>query len=332
MKNNQAFDILSKIIQNTVLSKEEQELIEEWRKKSHTNQQIYLFATTQVSVDSLPENMIEYKAIYERIKNNINPSKSQPEKTTAEIHKISPFNRIWKYAAVFALGIVSTMTVMQLVSPDSSPALSEITVPKGSISEVMLPDSSVVIINSSSKLSYSNDFLSEKRIVNLEGEAFFKVRKQINGNEFAVCSKGTQIVVKGTEFNVRAYQEDPTVEATLVKGAIVFCADKKSIPLKPEQRLVYNTANKEMVVQKTNLEDTGWRNGLYTFKDISLKEVIEILNRIYNANIVINEASQDIVFSGCIDRANSLKHSLDVITLATGTHFQTINDTIYLKK
>ena len=87
-----------------------------------------------------------------------------------------------------------------------------------------------------------------------------------------------------------------------------------------------------MVVQKTNLEDTEWRNGRYTFKDISLKEVIEILNRIYNANVVINEASQNIVFSGCIDRTNSLKHSLDVITLATGTHFQTINDTIYLKK
>ncbi len=332
MKNNQAFDILSKIIKNTTLSKEEQVLIEEWRKKSHTNQQMYLFATTQVSVDSLPENMIEYKAIYERIKHNISQSESHPEKSTTEIHRISLLSKMWKYAAVFALGIVSTMAVMHLTSSDSSSTLSEITVPKGSISEVMLPDSSVVIINSNSKLSYSSDFLSEKRVVNLDGEAFFKVKKQMNGNEFAVRSKGTQIVVKGTEFNIRAYQDNSTVEATLVKGAIVFCADKKSISLKPEQRLVYNTANKEIVVQKTNLEDTEWRNGRYTFKDISLKEVIEILNRIYNANVVINEASQNIVFSGCIDRTNSLKHSLDVITLATGTHFQTINDTIYLKK
>lgn len=95
--------------------------------------------------------------------------------------------------------------------------------------------------------------------MNLDGEAFFKVKKQMNGNEFAVRSKGTQIVVKGTEFNVRAYQDNSTVEATLVKGTIVFCADKKSISLKPEQRLVYNTANKEMVVQKTNLEDTEWQ-------------------------------------------------------------------------
>lgn len=335
MENNQAFNILSKIIKNAVLSKEEQTIIEEWRKKSHTNQQMYLFATTQVSVDSLPENMIEYKAIYERILSNIDKDESQKdqkEKTVTEIHRTSPFSRIWKYAAVFALGIISTMTAMYLIPTDSSSALSEITVPKGSISEVMLPDSSVVVINSNSKISYSGDFLSGKRIVNLDGEAFFKVKKQINGNEFAVCSKGTQIVVKGTEFNVRAYQDDSTVETTLVKGAIVFCAEDKSIPLKPEQRLVYNTDDKKVVIQKTNLEDTEWRNGRYTFKDITLKEVIEILNRIYNANIVVNEASQNIVFSGCIDRNNSLKHSLDVITLATETHLQTINDTIYLKK
>ncbi|MEB3375319.1 hypothetical protein SFC43_25945 [Bacteroides sp. CR5/BHMF/2] len=40
-------------------------------------------------------------------------------------------------------------------------------------------------------------------------------------------------MVKGTEFNVQAYQDTPSIEATLVKGSIIFCADKKSIPLNP---------------------------------------------------------------------------------------------------
>lgn len=332
MENNKAIEILSRIVRQDPINQEEQTFIDEWRKENSINQQIYTFVTTQTSIDSLPESAIEYQAIYNRIKEKIEKEGVLPVEQTRNIRKISPFIHLWKYAAVFFFGIISTVTAMYLTPSGDSCAISEITVPKGSVSEIMLPDSSIVTINSNSKLSYAADFLTGKRVVNLEGEAFFKVKKQLNGNEFAVCSKGTSIVVKGTEFNVRAYQDTPSIEATLVKGAIIFCADKKNIPLKPNQQITYNTEDRKAVVKQVDVNDTEWRNGKYTFKEISLKEIVPIFNRIYNTNIVIDKATENIVFSGYIDRKNPMTHSLDVISLTTGTHYEIINDTIYIKQ
>lgn len=332
MRNNKIIDILSKIVRQVPINQEEQTFIDEWRNESSINRQIYTFVTTQTSIDSLPENTIEYQAIYNRIKENIEKGVHLSAEQTEKIRKPSPTINLWKYAAVFFFGIISAATAMYLIPSGDSRAISEITVPKGSVSEIMLPDSSVVTINSNSKLSYASDFLTGKRVVNLEGEAFFKVKKQLKGNEFAVCSKGTSIVVKGTEFNVRAYQDTPSIEATLVKGAITFHADKKSIPLKPSQQLTYNTENRKAVVKQIDVKDTEWRYGKYTFKEMSLKDIVPVFNRIYNTNIVIDKATGDIIFSGYIDRKNPMTHSLDVISLTTGTHYQIINDTIYIKQ
>lgn len=332
MENNKVIDILSRIVRQSPINKEEQAFIDKWQKENSINQQIYTFVTTQTSIDSLPENAIEYQAIYKRIKERIEKSGNLPTEQTRNIRKPSLFINIWKYAAVFFFGIISATTTMYLLPSENSHAINEITVPKGSVSEIMLPDSSIVTINSNSKLSYASDFLTGKRVVNLEGEAFFNVKKQLNGNEFAVCSKGTSIVVKGTEFNVRAYLDTPSIEATLVKGAIIFSADKKNIPLKPNQQLTYNTENRKAVVKKVDVEDTEWRSGKYTFKEMSLKEIVPIFNRIYNTHIVIDKATERIVFSGYIDRKNPMTHSLDVISLTTGTHYQITNDTIYIKQ
>ena len=333
MENNKAIEILSKIVRKEPINQEEHSFINEWQNKNSINQQIYIFVTTKTSIDSLPDSRIDYQTIYNRIKESIDKNEQlsieEPARSRRKTYLLS---NLWKYAAVFFFGIISAATAMYLIPSGNSQAISEITVPKGSVSEIILPDSSIVTINSNSKLSYANDFLTGKRVVNLEGEAFFKVKKQLNGNEFTVCSKGTSIVVKGTEFNVQAYQDTPSIEATLVKGSIIFCADKKSIPLKPNQQLTYDTGNQKAVVRQVNVADTEWRNGKYTFREISLKEIVPIFNRIYNTNIVIDKATEDIVFSGYIDRKNPMTHSLDVILLTTGTHYQIINDTIYIKQ
>ena len=64
---------------------------------------------------------------------------------------------------------------------------------------IELPDESKVTLNAGSEITYSKTDWSDKRHLNLEGEAYFKVAK---GKTFdVVTSKGTVTVV-GTEFNV----------------------------------------------------------------------------------------------------------------------------------
>lgn len=71
MENNKAIEILSKIVRKEPINEEEQSFINEWQKENNINQQVYTFVTTKTSIDSLPDNKIDYQAIYNRIKGNI---------------------------------------------------------------------------------------------------------------------------------------------------------------------------------------------------------------------------------------------------------------------
>lgn len=125
------------------------------------------------------------------------------------------------------------------VSIAESP-LNEIITNGGSRSTVHLPDGSVVILNTGSKLSYNKEFGIESREIYLSGEAFFDIAR----NEkipLTVHAGNVEIKVKGTVFNVKAYVEDSIVEASLIQGAIeVFSKDdrERKILLRPNEKIV----------------------------------------------------------------------------------------------
>ena len=73
----------------------------------------------------------------------------------------------------------------------------------GETKRILLPDSSTVLLNANSSISWSTQWKQVgKREVNLKGEAFFDVRK-MNGMQFVVQSGGMKVKVLGTVFNVR---------------------------------------------------------------------------------------------------------------------------------
>ena len=89
----------------------------------------------------------------------------------------------------------------------------------GSRSEVVLPDGSVVKLNSGSDITYSYNAKENIREVNFQGEGFFDVSK--NKIPFVIkMSNGLRLKVHGTSFNLQAYTDEKTVEASLVEGCI----------------------------------------------------------------------------------------------------------------
>src|SRR5690606_24206533 len=93
-----------------------------------------------------------------------------------------------------------------------------LTTPHGGTYGVTLPDGSKVWLNAGSTLTYPSRFNAEERVVSLEGEAYFEVRKSqtpAGGMPFRVFTKGQTIEVLGTVFNVSAYATDPETKTTL---------------------------------------------------------------------------------------------------------------------
>ncbi len=86
--------------------------------------------------------------------------------------------------------------------------------PKGQKSKVILPDSTVVWLNASTQLSYSNFNKEGSRHVRLEGEGYFEVTKDAE-HPFIVSTKDYDVKVLGTKFNIRSYAADMTTETAL---------------------------------------------------------------------------------------------------------------------
>ena len=213
----------------------------------------------------------------------------------------------FKYAAIlifiFGAGIFSGKYIPRagIERNTAKNELTEFVVPSGQMAEVNLPDGSHVWLNSESKLSFSDNFLDKTRNVTLKGEALFKVRK--GERPFVVSTKFGEVRVKGTTFNVCAF-ENSTFQTTLVEGSVTYKNTelKKEVSLSPGQQIILSENEGIQVHEvKTNLY-TSWKDGLIIFEKESLRDVMRKLERHFGIRIEMNDNSlSDIRFTGKIE-------------------------------
>jgi ferric-dicitrate binding protein FerR (iron transport regulator) len=184
----------------------------------------------------------------------------------------------------------------------------------------ILPDGSTVKLKPGSTLSYPNDFADGKRLVRLDGEAFFDVTKR-DGALFRVEAHRTEIVVRGTKFNYKAPGGQSPIEVVLLEGLIDFCATNQNIAVAPNQKVVYDSGDKRIVV--TEVDASMEIFGTKTFECETLADVAGVLEELYGCEITFaDERFSRILFSGTIARKNSLEHTLGVVALSAGLDFR----------
>lgn len=147
----------------------------------------------------------------------------------------------------------------------------EVATEKGSKSKVMLPDSTLVVLNSDSHLTYDNGFNKHTREVRLTGEAFFDV-KHDSEKPFIVHTEKTDIKVLGTTFNVRNYPQEDLMETSLIKGKIELTFNDEK-----NNRVILN-ASEKIVISKSGLSKTvkdkpmSWEEDIFKLTRIALKD------------------------------------------------------------
>ena len=122
----------------------------------------------------------------------------------------------------------------------------------------------------------------------------------------------------GTQFNVKAYEEDDWIEVSLSEGKVeVQSKDKKRrIFLSPGEQAYYDKHNHSLTTRTVDIAHyTSWRNGIYYFRALPLKEIVKQLERIFNVNICITSSNiEDIILTGDFLRGENLEQILRVIT------------------
>ncbi|HAY19188.1 MAG TPA: hypothetical protein DCY24_08460 [Rikenellaceae bacterium] len=150
---------------------------------------------------------------------------------------------------------------------------------------IVLPDSSKVWLNSATTLTYGSDFNKRDREVTLSGEAFFDVAKNPS-KPFIVRMKDAEITVKGTLFNVTAYDGENGIQAALMTGQIQFRTGKDYIYLSPGEVISYNRDDRSMSKSRKDVNQyCSWLEGKLDCESITLDMLFSRLTSLYGTEI-----------------------------------------------
>lgn len=195
----------------------------------------------------------------------------------------------------------------------------EVSVSFGKGYKIVLSDGTSVYINSLSKISFPVIFPGNKREVFLDGEAYFLVAED-KSRPFIVNTKHYSVEAIGTSFNVSAYSDEAITKTTLVDGAVkVRGSNIKEVVLKPNEQLLYNIQDDEVSKQIVDVSYyIAWTNGRFRFKDIRLEDLMKIVQRLYDVEIIFSDSNiKDYVYGCSINRYDSIEPILRIIE-ATG--------------
>lgn len=184
---------------------------------------------------------------------------------------------------------------------------------KGETYEVELPDGSKVWLNATSSLTYPTSLMqNRKRSVKLDGEAYFEIAKD-KAHPFIVQSKGQEIEVLGTHFNVNAYADEPSIKTTLVEGKVkIKDANNHEYQLVPGMQA--SVAATETKIYKVDTDiATAWKNGDFDFESMPLSMVMRQISRWYNVEVRFNSSVKDITLGGSISRNRNLHEVLEIL-------------------
>jgi transmembrane sensor len=249
----------------------------------------------------------EYRKFYENV--------FQRQKTFSLYRKLSPVLRI---AAIFIFVLMIGYFVYDRYSESG--------LNKGWITEqteLYLPDSSLVLLNADSRIKFSESDWKNERNVELEGEAFFSVKK---GSRFQVNTRQGSVNVLGTEFGVTDRSNYYMV--TCYTGLVQVLSTGDSVSLKPGSvyRIINNKAESYSISHKFQPD---WLNGESSFKSVPLKFVINELERQYKVAVKTKNVDLTQLFSGSFSNRN-LDVALESITFPFNLDYEVDGNKIVL--
>lgn len=207
-----------------------------------------------------------------------------------------------------------------------------LTVPRGGQFQLTLSDGTHVWLNSDTKLKYPVRFkVGEPRVVELlYGEAYFDVSPSTmhKGAKFEVINKAQSVEVLGTEFNIKAYKDEVTVYTTLVAGRVKIRTQELVQDLVPNQQSQLNTANRTIDVSQVDVyNEIAWKEGIFSFDDKSLKDIMTVLSRWYDIDVVFETKSLESErFVGVLKKNYSIETILSIFQKANIINGYEINN------
>ncbi|WP_423128765.1 FecR family protein [Gaoshiqia sp. Z1-71] len=213
-----------------------------------------------------------------------------------EIDRLKFVRHFYKYAAIVLLAITLGGLYFYGKPVHQLHTYNTIVAENGQISKALLPDQSVVWLNSGSSITYNNQFGINNRDIQLTGQAYFDVTKNRNLPLVVSCGE-INVKVLGTRFTAATYPDEREIRVILVEGSVELTGkDSKNVfaSLRPNEMMVYDKKDNNFKISQVVAEKyTSWRDGIIHIYDQPLKDAVAKLQKRYNQQIVLEEGLED---------------------------------------
>lgn len=255
-----------------------------------------------------------------------------------ETPSLEPFHdfrrRKTSWWLLVAASLVSIFSLWFMFSPVKPVALASEVTELRQVKKILLPDSSLIILNGNSSLRYNNDFLNaSKREVFLEGNAYFKVKRSPTLSPFIVHTNRLKIYVTGTEFNVNARDNHNNVVLTRGKINVTLEKEKRrTVYLESGYSLDVDTVNNEFITSKASTEfyTAAWNLGEWHFEDTPLSTVARLIGEYYGTEMVFTSPEQQHLMITAIVSVDDFSTLIHVIEKTLNIHIQTKNQQLII--
>ena len=241
-----------------------------------------------------------------------------PEKKSS-VFKLSIFKKIKSDGLKIAVVVILTLAFSYLYqgykNRRADVIMSTISVPEGQRTHLTLPDGTTVWLNARTTIQYPSSFNKKKRVVILQGEAYFDVKRN-EDKPFVVQTSVCDVEVLGTKFNVNAYPELKKFEATLMHGSVKVIPKanpSQVVILKPEHKLSLENG-KLNITRVENFDPYRWKEGLICFTDESFLNIMKDFEKYYGVKIVMeNEKVGESHFMGKFRLSDGIDYALRIL-------------------
>ena len=301
--------------------------IEEWLGKSPENPAIL---SEIIDTWSITRNKTQF---YEP-DNSINWEKLMGRIGRSHSRKIE-FSSFFKWiaaASVVAIVFISGLGFGGFFKHPNPVQMVRIIAPEGSKTQIVLPDSTRVWLNSGSELEYPSNFTAQNREVSMKGECFFAVFKDPD-HPFLVDGGNIRVKVYGTRFNVNEDRFKKGIEVSLISGKVeVYDRNNQLMSkLNPGEQLVYNNGLGKVVLTQNPEALASWINNILIFNNQPFDEVIHYLEKWYGVTITLDNALRYNYNYTFKVKTESLREVLELISFITPIEYKIEGEKVTIK-
>ena len=221
-----------------------------------------------------------------------------------------------KYAAVTAILLVNAWLLTDKFTPKEKAALyTQIKVPTGQRIYMTLQDGTEAWLSPRSIIRIPSEFSKDERSVELDGEGFFAVTKDVK-RPFIVKTQDYNIKVLGTRFNVFAYTKSKRFETNLVEGSVQVINNKQpeeQIILKPDEMV--SVKNGVLVKSTAAFNNEEYlKSGIFYFSNKKFSEILDYLTLWYKVKFEVKDSAQiDKYVSGKFRQSDDIERILKAL-------------------